>query len=384
MNPAAIAWLILVLAIAAVAGIFLLVLRIFAQMVVGLKHSITPAKIVDWRSSPDTVTLRADKYTRTPGEYALSWNDGQGTARVGRIISEDPRLKSVDRELLELTGQAPNIPTTKAQWNGFVFSGPDDVGVPWSDVTIPIENGAAPAWHFHGNTDTWVIHVHGIRVSRLSPLRAIPVFAELGYNSLVISYRGDGEAPSTQGGASTLGLNEWPDVEPAIDYALAHGAKRVLLSGWSMGGGMALLTAERAHNRDAIDGLILVGPASNWSEVVLYGARQAKVPEGLGRLVVAGLSRAPWSRLLGGGKPIDFTELDWTTRRRPINVPTLIIHSSADDEIPVELSRRLAAENTSVRLVEIEGALHTLEWNKDREAFNNAIREWSRTAIGTR
>lgn len=96
-------------------------------------------------------------------------------------------------------------------------------------------------------------------------------------------------------------------------------------------------------------------------------------------MVVAALSRAPWYKLLGGSQPIDFTALDWTTHRRPITVPTLIIHSSTDDEVPVELSRRLAVENSTVRLVEIDDALHTLEWNRDQNAFNTAIREWART-----
>lgn len=57
-----------------------------------------------------------------------------------------------------------------------------------------------------------MIHIHGIRVSRLSPLRGVPAFAQQGYHSLVVSYRGDGEAPPTQRGASTLGITEWPDI----------------------------------------------------------------------------------------------------------------------------------------------------------------------------
>lgn len=135
----------MVLAITVIAGLILLVLRIFAQMIVALKHAVTPAKIRDWSRDGNRVTLAADKFTTSPGEYSLWWNDRAGHARIGRILATDTPQGTVEREVVSHTGTAPTTPDKKAQWNGFVFTSPDEIGLPWSDVTIPTENGPAPA-----------------------------------------------------------------------------------------------------------------------------------------------------------------------------------------------------------------------------------------------
>lgn len=375
MDPIAISLLAAVIAIAVA---LLLVLRIFARRIVGLTHSSTPARIVDWQPAAGRVRLSRDRFTSTPGEYGLWWDDRHGHARIGRIVAEDAR--TVTREVIGPTGPSPR---SRAETTGSVFAGPDGLGLPWTEVRIPTDVGDAPAWHFPGTTDAWVVHVHGIRTSRLSPLRGVPVFAERGYHSLVVSYRGDGEIGAGQGDSSALGLAEWPDVDRAIDHALAQGAERVLLMGWSMGGGMALLTAERARNRAAIDGLVLVAPATNWREVVLHGARQARIPEWLARAVLGALGSRRWSRILCGVAAIDFDALDWTSRDRGIAIPTLVIHSPDDDEVPFDLSHRLAERNATVQLAEIDGARHTLEWNRDRVAFDSAISTWVRATART-
>ncbi|MFV0461303.1 MAG: alpha/beta hydrolase family protein [Actinomycetales bacterium] len=253
--------------------LFVVMLRIVGRKGVGLTPEFKATRVFDWQGSDETVRLELDQFTRAPGEYGVWWDDRAGHARLGDIVAIDGQAKAVDRKFIERSGSAP---ASRVEWTGQVFAKPDDLGLWWSEVEIEAALGPAPAWHFLGVGHDWVIHVHGIRVSRLSPLRGVPAFAELGYHSLVVSYRGDGDGPAAPGGASTLGLTEWLDVESAIDYALAHGAGRIFLMGWSMGGGIALLASERAHNREALSGVVLVAPATNWREIILFGARSRR------------------------------------------------------------------------------------------------------------
>ncbi|MGR6901659.1 hypothetical protein [Glutamicibacter sp. BSL13] len=57
------------------------------------------------------------------------------------------------------------------------------------------------------------------------------VATELGFTSLVVSYRYDGEGPLLGNGRSTLGVTEVEDVDAAIGYAIRRGAERIVLFG---------------------------------------------------------------------------------------------------------------------------------------------------------
>ncbi|MFC3297353.1 alpha/beta hydrolase family protein [Clavibacter michiganensis] len=354
------------------------VLRIFGRKIVGLTPDFTPTRVVDWHAGAGVVRLELDSFTRAQGEYRVWWDQRRGHAGIGGVLAVNDDRRTVDRELLDVYGVAPR---SRVEWTGQVHVGPEQLGLPWSEVAVETELGPAPAWYFPGEGTTWVVHIHGIRVSRLSPLRGVPLFARLGHHSLVISYRGDGDGPPAPGAASMLGLTEWRDVEAAIDHALAHGAGRIILVGWSLGGGMALLASERARNRGAITGMVLVAPATSWRETILHGARASHVPAWLGRSVITLLGSRRGSRILGGADAIDFDALDWSARPDRVRVPTLVMHSPDDDEIPIELSRRFASLNPSVDLVELPGAFHTLEWNRDPKAFDGEITSWVRRLV---
>ncbi len=67
---------------------------------------------------------------------------------------------------------------------------------------------------------------------------------EAGYTSLVVSYRNDGDAPNSDDHRYALGDREWQDVSSAIEYAFEHGAERIVLLGYSMGGATVLQAAD--------------------------------------------------------------------------------------------------------------------------------------------
>ena len=76
-----------------------------------------------------------------------------------------------------------------------------------------------------------------------------------------------------------LGADEWEDTEAAIEFALDHGARRIVLMGWSMGGGITLRTSVRSAHRERIAGLVLDSPAVDWQDILIYHATALKAPE---------------------------------------------------------------------------------------------------------
>jgi acetyl esterase/lipase len=104
----------------------------------------------------------------------------------------------------------------------------------------------------------------------------VPVFHALGITSLVVSYRNDGDAPRSRAGAYALGATEWRDVDAAVSWALRHGARRIVLMGWSMGGAIALQTSLGSAHREQIVGVILDSPVVDWRTVLLSGQGVAR------------------------------------------------------------------------------------------------------------
>ncbi|WP_197671750.1 alpha/beta hydrolase family protein [Devriesea agamarum] len=71
-------------------------------------------------------------------------------------------------------------------------------------------------------------------------LRGVLTATELGYASLILSYRNTAEGPRVGTGRTTLGHTETTDVDEAIGYAIRRGAQRIVLFGWSMGAAIDL------------------------------------------------------------------------------------------------------------------------------------------------
>ena len=86
---------------------------------------------------------------------------------------------------------------------------------------------------------------------------------------LLISYREDLGAPPSPDGFHHMGLTEWRDLGAAARYALAHGARRLILVGYSMGGAHRQpVHAALAAGRAGSAGLVLDAPALNWKAIL--------------------------------------------------------------------------------------------------------------------
>ncbi|MCM6763846.1 prolyl oligopeptidase family serine peptidase [Rathayibacter sp. ZW T2_19] len=333
-------------------------------------HSVTASAVV----------LDADSATARPGTFGLWSPERDGHLRIGAVLGHDARRARIRREVLASSG-APLRPGP-VRWTGHVFSRPEELDPAVRTVLVPVPGGTAPAWVLPGS-DVWFVHVHGIRTSRVTALRSVPVAQRLGATSIVPSFRGDGDGPDVPRGASTLGQTEWQDVDAALEYAVAHGASSLVLVGWSLGAQIALLLAERSAHRGRIAGLVLVSPATDWRGAIRHGARRVGLPVGAARLAEWALGDRILHRPAGLPVPIDLEALDWGAGER-VAVPTLVLHSVGDPEVPFALTERFAAANPrTVEVVAFADAAHGGEYNLDPERFDRAVGEWAVRTIPT-
>lgn len=321
-----------------------------------------------------SITLDADRRTLHRGQFGL-WFGRGGHAVVGHAREYDREAGTVTRELLEVSGDLASA--TEGRWTGHLHPGPSALRRAYTEVEIEVPGGMATAWVIApeepAGPGIWALHIHGSNSTRVTALRSVPATDALGMTSLVVSYRGDGEAPATAGGVSLLGTREWEDVDAAIGYALQHGARSVVLVGWCLGGAIALQLSERSAHRPFIDRLVLVSPVTDWRAVIRNGMRERGLPEWVGGQAIRALSDPALSARAGLPEPIDFDLLDWTRPGR-LTIPALVIHSDGDREIPLSSSMLFAMANPPlVRLVELSPAEHSWEYNVDPAAFNGAI-----------
>ncbi|GAB2714008.1 alpha/beta hydrolase family protein [Arthrobacter bambusae] len=326
------------------------------------------------------IRISLDDYTKAPGDFAVFDPAAGSYTRVGEVTLINEDQKYVERRI-DPPGSGPECLGPLVDWTPDVFFEPSAVGGRYEEVDVPTSYGAAPAWLFEGeSTDTWVIHIHGSWTDRSIMFRDVRAFSPLGFTSLVPSFRSDPEVSPPQVESSHLGQTEWRDVESAVAYAAAHGARRIILSGWSMGGTMALLTAERSAYRDRIVGIVLVGPVTSWRKTITAGAARAGVPA-IGANLVMRLLQAPlFAKMIGLEEPINFDALEWVDIPARVRVPTLVLHSKADQEVPWGLSAEFQRANPgTVTLIPLPEALHTQEWNAAPRTFTNELTSWVKT-----
>lgn len=274
------------------------------------------------------------------------------------------------------TSRSLRCPRARDSGSGIYFATPTDAGLDASDIVISTAVGHAPAWRINGDMSTWAIHIHGLGSPRAGTLRGVQVATELGFTSLVVSYRNDGEGPTVGTGRSTLGAAETEDVEAVIGYAVRRGAERIVLFGWSMGAAIALRIAQRSDYAPLVAGLVLDSPVLNWVEVIKANCQRAGFPRSAGLLAVPWLTNRALARRLGLPTRISFSESDWIARADEFSVPTLILHGAHDDSVPIETSSALAKMRPDLVQLERFDAGHTLAWNSEPERWRSAVATW--------
>ncbi len=309
----------------------------------------------------------------TDGVWGLEWADGYG--QVGAIINHDDQV--VVREFRHLSGSSLVAGTmTRLDEHGYKGDPGSALDLAFSEVSYSGELGEYPAWLVDGTADTSIILVHGNGMTREDALRVLPVFHREGYPTLTITFRNDPGAPKDPSGRLGYGTTEWKDVEDAVRFALGEGASEVVLFGYSMGGGIVTsFLYESALADDAVSGVILDAPMLDFGRTVDFHAGQEKLPVvGLG-VPQSLTSVAKW--MAGWRFDLNWAALDYLDRADELNVPILLFHGTADQDVPIATSDDLAAARPDlVTYRSVIGAGHMESWNVDSAAYETAIVEF--------
>jgi hypothetical protein len=334
------------------------------------KRGVRPFDLEVVDIEKDRVTLRVTSQTqednwRRDGIWGLRWNGG--FAQVGEILNITDQ--QVVRKYLPLMGNLKR--GNMVRLDAFPF--PDEpqkaFGLPTQKLVFSSSLGVFQGWFIAAQRNTWVIFVHGKRDHPpRKPLRAypiLPVVAKLGLPSLIITYRNDVGAPTSSDGYHWYGLTEWKDLEGAARYAVAHGAEKLILVGYSMGGAVVMNFLYRSPLAKKVRGAILDSPMLDFNATIDFGAHLMGLPSVLTSL----------GKFIAGIRfNIDWKALDYLRRANELRVPILLFHGDADRTVPVETSEALAkARPDVVSYHRVHGATHIRSWNLNPATYETAV-----------
>lgn len=307
------------------------------------------------------ITLTRSEETERPGVYGLDWLGGH--AIVGAIVDEDE--DTVTRKLREVRGYLAPEMEVGVEANVFGGDPGQAFGLPFSDVEVADELGPMPAWLVPGRRDTWAIVVHGINSTPQTGLRMVPGLHRAHLPTLLITYREDLGAPPSPDGLHHMGLTEWRDLDAAARYAIGHGARRLVLVGYSMGGALVAQFMQKSPLAGRVDGLVLDAPALNWQRILEFNATEMGLP---------GFMALPVEWAIGARIDTDWDSLDALRHSEDFQLPILLFHGDDDKVIPISLSEDFAAELPRwVTYYTAPEAGHVEAWNVNPSLYERRL-----------
>jgi len=310
---------------------------------------------------PRRIVLERNEDSERPGVYGLEWPGGH--AVLGAIVGEGDR--TVTRRLRAVRGYL--VPDMDVGIESDVFVGDPDqaFGLPSAKVDVPDELGPMPDLLVPGDSRTWAIVVHGINGTPQNGLRLVPTLHQMGLPTMLITYRGDLGAPDSPDGFHHMGLTEWLDLQAAARYALAHGARRLVLVGSSMGGAIVARFMERSSLAGHVAGLVLDAPVLDWRKVLEFNATQMGLP---------GFFAVPVEWAIGARIDADWNSLDALEHPQDFHLPILLFHGTDDKVVPISTSNDFAAELPRwVTYYRVPQAGHTQSWNVDPRLYERRL-----------
>ena len=314
-----------------------------------------------------TITLQAaegDPDLDKPGVFGLRGDNGYG--RVHNILSvADGR---VVREFHPVDG-ALNV-GDHVRYDRSAFPGDPEraFNLPFDEVTYQSPLGPMRAWFVPGQGDTWAVMVHGRTSSQVETLRALGLVSNLGIPVMSIEFRNDEGAPADPTGRYQFGVTEWEDLHAAVAYALASGAKQVVLMGFSMGGGIVTHFMGQSDLAGNVLGVVLDAPMLNLDDAVDLSGQQRGVPQPI----------PMFSAYLAGLRyGVDWSALDTRDEFLAIRQPVLVFHGTEDSTIPVYQSDNVVEQaDSNVTYIRMQDAEHVGSWNIDPEAYAAVLFKW--------
>lgn len=262
-----------------------------------------------------------------------------------------------------------------------VDSDPSQVGLVYEDVEFlsAVDGIRLRGWFLPAeDSDATVIMAHGFRSNRLQPsvpaLQLAASFVESGLNVLMFDFRNSGESDGT---VTTLGYHEVKDVVGAVTWLKEKhpaAAERIGVIGFSMG---AVTAALAAAQDERIEAVVLDSP---FADLKPYLQQNMPFWTGLPNVPFTWTILALLPPLIG----LDMAAVSPLQVMPDLTQPTLIIHTTDDDAIPVSNSEQLAAAGHPERteLWVVPGAKHVGAREVAPAAYDERVVSFFRTALG--
>lgn len=333
----------------------------FSDQVLVPDHSSWLTEVKVEALPPGRVVLARNEDTERPGVYGLDWEGGH--AIVGGIVGEDD--ETVTRRLRAVNGYLAPEMEVGVEPNVFAGDPEQAFGIPFADVQIEGELGPMPAWSVPGRSDTWAIVAHGINSTPQTGLRMVPGLRRAHLPTLLITYREDLGAPSSPDGLHHMGLTEWRDLQAAARYALDHGARRLVLAGYSMGGAIVTQFMQHSPLAPRVSGLALDAPALDWRRILEFNATEMGLP---------GFMALPVEWAIGARIDVDWDDLSALEHPEAFQLPILLFHGEDDKVVPISTSEDFAAElPRRVSYYPAPDAGHCEAWNVDPALYERRL-----------
>lgn len=309
-----------------------------------------------------------------------------GDAVIGKILNTNGNI--IERELLQINGSLVTGDRIAGSagllldektgiykilgtsgWSGQatqgIYTPKSVVDIEYEDIFYQSDIGQFPAYLTSSGNDGIVIFVHGFRgdYSRevFAQLRAKDLM-DMGFRSMIISYRNDRGLPKDPSGIFQYGVSEWKDIDAAIDEARKI-SQNVVLWGISGGGGPVSSWIQNTDDLSKVSGIIYEAPViSFWESVEVNGAaRFPWLPQGL-------FSYFKIVTELRYG--VDFDSMDFRDAVINSDIPVLLFHGDDDEWVPVEMSDLIAeSRNKNFTYIRSENVGHVTSWNADPENY---------------
>lgn len=199
---------------------------------------------------------------------------------------------------------------------------PKDLGLDYEDVSFITKDNIKIAGWFIPNQQKSVkktiILLHGYPADKGNILPAL-AFLRQSHNLLFFDFRYFGQSG---GSYSTAGAKETEDLLAAVRFLKSRGIEEIGVWGFSMGGAVALMTANRAPE---IKTVVAESSYARLSALApaLYGIPILKYP--------LGILTSVWAKLFLN---INAWNVAPAESAKNLNKPVLIIHSKNDEVIP--------------------------------------------------
>ena len=186
---------------------------------------------------------------------------------------------------------------------------------------------------------------------------------EFPYNMLLIDQRAHGES---EGSVISFGINERLDCLEWIKWANVRFGEdvQIILYGISMGAATVLMAAAEELPKNVL-GVVADCPYSTPLEIIKKVARDMGYPARLATPFIILGARIFGRFSINSNSPLAAV--------KNAKLPILLIHGEADEFVPCDMSRQIAAENPDIIFATFPGADHGISYFEDNERYLSIV-----------